>query len=245
MTTPFVLLHPLGADRSFWNPLQAEMEPHECVALDLPGHGSAPALELSAGIEEFADAVSRQLADLPTPVCLVGLSLGGLIAQQIALERPDLVTSVVLVDTVPVYPEPMRQMWRDRAGIARRGELSSLLAPMVEMWFSTELRAADDPRVTQARDTFATTDPEGYARSCDLLADTDLSPRLPSLTVPAVVVCGQEDTPPFREAATWMAEATGAGTVHWLPGKHACAIETPQQFATLLRSQAQLVRAQD
>jgi 3-oxoadipate enol-lactonase len=231
--TPYVFLHPLGADRGFWDPVRARLDGQLSVALDLPGHGSAAPLALDAGIEEFAAAVAGQLT---APAHVVGMSLGGVIAQQVALDQPDLVRSVVLVDTVPVYPAPMRQMWRARAETAREDGLSSLVEPMVEMWFSAELAAVGDQRVVQARQTFACTDPEGYARSCDLLAEVDVSARLPVLTVPAVVVCGQDDTPPFREATRWMADAVGGGVVHWLPGRHACAVEAPAKFAALLRA---------
>jgi 3-oxoadipate enol-lactonase len=229
--TPYAFLHPLGADRRFWDPVRAQLDWQPSVALDLPGHGSAASQARDAGIEDFAAAVAAQLT---APAHVVGMSLGGVIAQQLALDRPDLVRSVVLVDTVPVYPAPMRQMWRERAETARRGGLSSLVEPMVEMWFSAELAAVGDQRVVQARQTFTDTDAEGYARSCDLLADVDVSARLPALTVPAVVVCGQDDTPPFRDAARWMADAAGDGVVHWLPGKHACAVEEPVKFAALL-----------
>ena len=53
----------------------------------------------------------------------------------------------------------------------------------------------------QARRTFAATDPEGYARTCDVLADVDLRDRVASLAVPAVVVCGDDDAPAFRDAS--------------------------------------------
>jgi 3-oxoadipate enol-lactonase len=231
MSTPFVFLHPLGADARFWDPVRAELVPHKSVALDLPGHGSAQPAALGAGIDAYAAAVAHQLDERAH---LVGMSLGGLVAQELGVSRPDLVASVVLVDTVPVYPEPFRQMWRERAGTARQGGLSTLVEPMVAMWFSSELAAASDPRVEQARYTFGSTDPEGYARACDVLAEVDLRDRLASLTVPAMVVCGEDDAPAFREGASWLARATGDGTVHWLPGRHACAVENPTKFADLL-----------
>lgn len=230
MSAPFVFLHPLGADAGFWDPVRAELVPRTSLALDLPGHGSAPPLSLGAGIDAYAAAVAEQLGE---PAHVVGMSLGGLLAQELGASRPDLVASVVLVDTVAVYPEPMRQMWRDRADIARTQGLESLVEPMVEMWFSAELAAQADPRVQQARRTFASTDPEGYARTCDILAGVDLRDRVASLTVPAVVMCGQDDAPPFRDAATWLANAAG-GSPHWLPGRHACAVEHPAKFAELL-----------
>jgi 3-oxoadipate enol-lactonase len=231
MSAPFVFLHPLGADARFWDPVRAELVPRTSLALDLPGHGTAPPPASGAGIDAYAAAVADQLGE---PAHLVGMSLGGLVAQTLAASWPELVASVVLVDTVAVYPAAMQQMWRERADIARTGGLTSLVEPMVEMWFSADLGATSDPRVEQARHTFAATDPEGYARTCDVLATVDLRNRVATLTVPAVIVCGQDDAPAFREAATWLARSTGDGTVHWLPGRHACAVENPAEFAELL-----------
>jgi 3-oxoadipate enol-lactonase len=231
--TPIVLLHPLGGDRRFWDPVCRALGSHPVEALDLPGHGYAPALEPGADIVAFSGGVADRVEAIGVPVHLVGLSLGGLVVQHLAATRPELVASAVLVDTVPVYPDPMRQMWRDRAAAARDGRLVSLIEPMVAMWFSADI-AADDLRIIQARNTFGATDPEGYARACDLLAEVDLRDRVASLTAPTYVVCGEDDAPPFREAAGWLAEATGAGSVFWLPGRHACAAESPDRFAALL-----------
>ena len=234
MTQPFVLLHPLGADQRFWDPVRTELGSHPSIALDLPGHGSAPALDRGADIDAYSSVVAAQIAELGTPVHLVGMSLGGLVAQQIATARPELVASAFLVDTVPVYPEPLRQMWRERAQTARTSGLDSLVDPMVAMWFSPELADAGDQRVLQACSTFRGTDPEGYARSCDLLAEVDLRARFSGVLPPAVVVCGEEDAPAFRAGADWLAQATGADTVHLLPGRHACAVEVPDRFAAVL-----------
>jgi len=234
MSAPVVLLHPLGADARFWDPVRAELGSVSTLALDLPGHGSAASTPLGAGIDVYAEAVVEQLAEFGGRAHLVGMSLGGIVAQQLGACRPDLIASVMLVDTVPVYPEPFRQTWRERAAIARTDGLSSLVEPMVQMWFSTELTERADPRVEQARRTFAATDPEGYARTCDVLAEADLRGRVTGLTVPAAVVCGYDDAPAFLDGAKWLAEATGANTVHWLPGRHACAIEHPKQFAELV-----------
>jgi 3-oxoadipate enol-lactonase len=233
----FVLLHPLGADGGFWAPVRAELGPVGAVALDLPGHGAAaPADE--PGIAAYSADVIDFLDGTGSAATIVGMSLGGLVAQYIGAVRPDLVASVVLVDTVPVYPDPMRTMWRERAATARTDGLSSLVEPMVDMWFSPAFAQSAPPPVGAATETFAATDPEGYARAADLLADVDLRDHFALWNVPTVVVCGEDDTPPFRDAAQWLADETGAGSVYWLPGKHACAVESAEKFAALLRATA-------
>lgn len=232
MSAPYVLLHPLGADRHFWDPVCAELA-GPTLALDLPGHGSARLPPLGADADAFTAPVVDRIAALGEPVHLVGLSLGGLVAQQVALQRPDLVASLVLAGSVAVYPESMRDMWRDRARTARAGGLQTLVPAMVEMWFTAELAASGDPRVAQARQTFMTTAPEGYARACEVLATVDLSDRIRELSVPTTVVCGIDEAPVFRDAAAWFGEVIGA-PVHMLPGRHACPVEAPELFASVL-----------
>ena len=61
----------------------------------------------------------------------------------------------------------------------------------------------------------------------------DLRASVAALTVPAAVVCGEGDAPAFRDAAQWLSDATG-GSVQWLPGRHACAVEHPARFAELV-----------
>ncbi|MET0897717.1 MAG: alpha/beta fold hydrolase [Mycobacterium sp.] len=234
MNAPFVFLHPLGADRRFWDPVRAELGAHPTFSFDLPGHGSAPALEHGTGIGPYSAVVAARLDELGTPVHLVGMSLGGLVAQQLAATRPDLIASAFLVDTVPIYPEPLQQMWRERAATARADGVASLVDPMVAMWFSAELADAGDQRVIQACNTFRATDPEGYARSCDLLAEVDLRDQVSVTRVPITVVCGEHDAPAFLAGAEWLASATSAGPVQWLPGRHACAVEVPAAFAAVL-----------
>lgn len=232
-----VLLHPIGADAGFWAPVLAELGDVSAVALDLPGHGSAP-VATDTGIAAYSAGVVDHLEGLNAPAVVVGMSLGGLVAQHIGAARPELAAAVVLVDTVAVYPQALRTMWRERAQTARSGALATLVEPMVEMFYTPAFAQVAPPPVSNGRATFAGTDPEGYARAADLLAEVDLRDGYANWTVPTAVVCGEDDLPPFRDGAQWIAEHSGAGDVRWLPGKHACAVESAQEFAALLRATA-------
>lgn len=230
MARPVLLLHPLGSDHRFWDGV--DLAPgRRWLALDLPGHGQQPAPVVGDGVAGLAARV-LELADEAEveDFDVVGVSLGGLLAQHLAVHRADRVGHVVLVDTVARYPEAMGRMWVERARTARIEGMSPLVAPTLDIWFGEEFREARPDLVERTRDTLLRTDPEGYARTCEILAAADLSDvtsRLPALTSS---VCGEDDGAPFRAAAEEFAAATG-GHVQWLAGKHAAVLESPERFA--------------
>lgn len=230
-----VLLHPLGVDRTFWNPvlplLAEHLADHDVVAVDLPGHGRGADTPLDLTIESVADDVALTLAEPGRyPVVLVGASLGGIVAQALAARHPEQVDRLVLVDTVAVYPEEMRSMWRERAALARTDGLASFVEPTVRAWVT-------DPASTVAhwlRRTLAAAHPAGYAAACEALAVADTRAGVAAIRAATLVMCGVEDAPPFRDAARWLARALSGGDVVWLPGRHAAVVEQPAQFIAAL-----------
>lgn len=227
---PVVLLHPLGSDRSFWDAVPFP-EDRRWFALDLPGHGAAPVPEVAEGIAglgrhvlEAADQAGIDDFDV------VGVSLGGLVAQQLAVQAPDRVCGTVLVDTVVRYPAPMVSMWKGRAEVARTVGMAELVAPTLEIWFTAAFREGHPEVVERTTRTLLATSAEGYARTCELLAEADLSSALGRLPARTLAVCGEHDGDPFREAARAISQATGR-PVCWLDGKHAAVLEQPAAFA--------------
>ncbi|MEI6499946.1 MAG: alpha/beta hydrolase [Armatimonadota bacterium] len=110
-----LLLHGFGCDHRFWAPQEPALSAHELCAPDLPYHGG-PTDSVAKTLEGLAAWVVRE--HLPRPAVLIGHSLGGMIALQIARERPELVEGLVLVDAFPslelnaqyldgLYAEPM------------------------------------------------------------------------------------------------------------------------------------------
>ena len=234
-----LFLHPLGADRTFWNPVIELLPDLTCESIDLPGHGTAPALPVGATIADFADVVAAHIestgGDSRT---VVGLSLGGLVAMQLAATRAELVDRLIVADAVAVYPEAMVAMWHERAAVARAGGIDTLAEPMVSMWFTEELAAAGDDRVSHARTTFVATPAEGYARACEALAAADLTEVVgTAVNARTTVVCGTEDAEPFVRAASWLADALPDARLRWIDGaKHASAAERPDEFAAIVRT---------
>jgi 3-oxoadipate enol-lactonase len=230
--TPLVLLHPLGVDHRFWEPVREALPASfgDVVVPDLLGHGGAALPPEDPSVDDFVDAVEKELAGLGR-VDLVGVSLGGLVGQALAARRPELVRRLVVADAVAVYPDAMQQMWRDRAATVRREGLVAVVEPMEKLWFTEPFRSAAADRVSAVRDVLLASDPEGYARTCEALATADTSEAARRIEAPVLVLCGLDDAPPFRQAVDWFTASLGDATAGWLPGGHATAYENPREFA--------------
>jgi 3-oxoadipate enol-lactonase len=232
---PLLLLHPLGSSGRFWDFLGPLVGDRQLVAPDLPGHGSTPAPSRDDGVAGLAAAV---VADLDArgiaAVDVVGVSLGGLVAQHLAAHEPGRVGRVVFADTVVRYPDPMVSMWAERAALARSTGLDGLVEPTLDIWFTPQFRESRPEVVARTTATLLATDPEGYARTCEILSDADLSGDLSLIDVPVLSVCGDQDGQPFRDAAAGPLADLSSYDVRWLVGRHAAMLETPAAFVALL-----------
>ncbi len=233
---PLLLLHPLGSDRRFWDPLHPELGDRILRTPDLLGHGTCPPPAPGSGIPEITDDLVRRLAgELTTPMDVAGVSLGGLVAQDLAARYPDLVRRLILIDTVSVYPSQMKEMWRARAKQARETGLAGLTDAMSTMWFTDRFRSGESDAVETTLTRFLGMDPEGYARTCEALEQVDLTAEVDHIRAKTLVVCGSEDLPPFVQAARWLTSQLGARLV-WLSGaRHAAVLERTKEFGLAVR----------
>lgn len=233
---PVLLLHPLGVGRSVWDDLASRLGGFTVLTYDLPGHGQTPPPAERYTVEDLAEQAAALLADAALgPVHVVGVSLGGLVAQVLAAEHPELVDRLVVVDAVATYPPVVRQQWRDRPGIVRAEGMSPLLRPTLDLWFTAGEVERDAPAVQTVRRLFLAGDPEGYARACEALEVADTTGLVPRISAPTLVVCGESDAPPFTAAAPWFVDTLPDARLVWLaPARHAGVLEQPEQFLEAL-----------
>ena len=233
-----VLLHCLGVDRRLWDIAANGLErDFSLLAYDFPGHGETPVPPSGYGVEQLSDQLAGVLRrEGVNRAHVVGISLGGLVAQHFAAHHAALVERLVLVDTTPRYIDDMRRMWVERAATARAEGVGALIDGLVQIWFTPQCLAINPPAVQYVRDTLARTSSEGYALACEALGAAELKPLAKRIGARTLVVCGENDVPPFLDAARWLAENVPKARLAWLgPARHASILEQPDAFCRCLK----------
>ncbi len=188
-----VFVNSLGTDARIWDAVIASLSTEFfCLSYDKRGHGLSDAPE---GEYSLAD----HLADLEglldhvglDRVVVIGVSIGGLIAQGIALKSPQRVAGLVLCCTAPRMGDVA--MWTARIDTARTKGLEPMADAVMERWFSPGFRRDRAVDLAGWRNLFLRTNPQGYANTCATLRDTDLSSAIPAIAAPTLVIAGDAD----------------------------------------------------
>jgi len=115
--------------------------------------------------------------------------------------------------------------------VATISRFASLLDGLLPIWFTPEFIAADPPAVRYVRTCFESDSGEGYGLACEALAAADLRPLAPSIAAPTLIVCGDQELPPFRDAARWLEANIRGARLTWLsPARHASVLQQPEGF---------------
>lgn len=237
VTPPIVLLHSLALDQSMWAPLVSEIgDGRTVITLDLRGHGESPNSD-SFSIEDMAEDVAETMADLGHDhVIVVGLSMGGCVAQAVATRHPSLVTGLGLIDTTAWYGPDAPQNWAERAAKAREQGLGSLAAFQIERWFGEEFLRAHRDQAEQLLVVFASNDIDSYIASCHAMGQFDARHAIESIAAPTVVIVGEFDPATSPKHAREISSRIQNSVLHVIPGaKHLTPIERPSEVAALIR----------
>ncbi|MDH4658282.1 alpha/beta fold hydrolase [Corynebacterium pyruviciproducens] len=203
--TPIVFLGSLAANCWFWTPqLDAFSPQRHVIAVDLPGHGDSE-VAAAFSVPEFADLVLAALDELGVDTFdLVGLSLGGAVAQQLAAHSGR-VNKLALLSTNAKFGTP--EAWTAKAQSVREGGLHEANAATITNWFTQGWRDEHPARLAFVLSQMDRTPAEGYARACEALSKWDNWEGLKDIAVPTLVVPGAHDGGCTPEVMGKMAEA--------------------------------------
>jgi 3-oxoadipate enol-lactonase len=167
-------------------------------------------------------------------VHLVGSSLGGMLAQQVAARHGERLHSLTLANTAATQPAP--QAWDARIDTVRREGVSALADSTLQRWFTPRFREQSPQQVAGVRDTVCRTPAEGYIGCAQAVRDLAQLELLARITVPTLVVAGAHDeaTPPALSDQLQHGIA-GARRVT-LDAAHQSAFEQPGAFCAAWRA---------
>ncbi|HVY87268.1 MAG TPA: alpha/beta fold hydrolase [Hyphomonadaceae bacterium] len=208
-----VLLHPLSTTGEIWLRFAEELTQagYRVLAPDLPGpHSAGAGAPLS--IPDMSGQVAGVVESLGLgAVSVIGMSMGGCIAQQLALDHPTLVGRLVLADTTSSYGPDRVAKWEDRANSAMTPDRSALLDFQLQRWFTPAFLREDRQECARVAEIFVNVPSAIHAACCRALGAFDTSARLGEIRSPTLVLVGAEDraTPPemARALATGLPDA--------------------------------------
>jgi 2-succinyl-6-hydroxy-2,4-cyclohexadiene-1-carboxylate synthase len=230
---PVVLLHGFGQTARCWGPLAPALARHHTVVrLDAPGHGR------SGGDAVDLPATAELIAAAGGPAAYLGYSMGGRMALQVAVDRPDVVRALVVLGATPGIEDPGERAERhaaDRA-LARRIRDEGVPA-FVDHWLGLPMFAGLPPE-GRFEDERRRNRAEGLATSLERAgtgAQAPLWDRLATIAVPVLVVAGEDDDR-YAALAARTAAAIGANaTAALVPGAgHSAHLEQPGAFIDLV-----------
>jgi 3-oxoadipate enol-lactonase len=193
---PVVMLsHSLGASLAMWEPQRAALEPYfQVLAYDMRGHGASDAPGGAYTLEQLAQD-AMDLIDILniSQLHFVGLSIGGMIAQALALNHADRLLSLALCSTSAFLPPPARPIVQERIGLARSQGLGALVDATLERWFTAPYAKEHPEKVDPVRRQFLATPVNGYIGCSEAISRLNFIEQLPNITLPTLILVGAED----------------------------------------------------
>lgn len=232
-----VLLHPVGTRAAFWDPA-VERLAGECrtLAVDFRGHGESDTPAQPFTLDDLASDIIELLeVQGARDAVLVGCSLGGMVAQGVALRAPQTLAGIVLADTNHEQSDAGRTAMTQRAAASLKG-MPNVVETTIERWFPAAFRAKEPQVVARVRDWLLEDDPVVFSWCWQAIRGLAYGGALSQIALPALVLRGAEDAASAREPMQAMAKLLPRGRFVEIPGAgHAAPYEQPEAFVALLR----------
>ena len=234
--SPVVMLsNSLMSSHHMWAPQMPELlQRYRVLRYDTRGHGASETTPGPYSIEQLADDAAALIAAAGlSAVHFVGLSMGGMIGQQLALRHPRRVLSLSLCDTASEMPP--RSLWEERLAIAREQGIAGLAEGTLKRWFVPGFAERDPVTIAWVREMILGTGVDGYIACASAVRDMSQTHLLAGIRTPTQVIVGRNDPACTLAASEVLAREIPGATLHVIDNAaHLANLEQPQIFNRLL-----------
>ena len=199
------------------------------ICYDTRGHGASSAPQGPYSIDQLGQDVVNLLDHLNVEkATFCGISMGGLTGQWLAIHRPERFNQVVVCNTAAKIGQ--EQAWNDRAALVREQGLQPIASTAASRWFTEPFIQSNATVVNNLQNDLAAGSAEGYASCCEALAKADVREQLKDITVPVLVVAGQQDPITTVVDAQFMVERIANSQLFEINASHISNVELPNEF---------------
>ncbi len=190
-----ILSHSLASSLKMWKPQMGMLESlFRVLRYDTRGHGKSETTPAPYTLELLGEDALGLLDILGMDrVHWVGLSMGGMIGQSIALNHPERLKSLALCDTAPIIPPEAQPIWDERIEGVRRKGMESQLETTMERWFTPLFLNLNPPILTLIKEEFLATPAEGYIGCAGAIRRLNYLSRLSEINLPTFIIVGEDD----------------------------------------------------
>ena len=229
-----VLSHSLACTVRMWDPQVAAFKDRfRILNYDMRGHGASAAPNGPYTLDMLADDVVGLMKELKIARAIyLGLSIGGMIGQTLALRQTRLFDKMVLADTGHAQPPEAIKQWDERIRIAQTQGMRSLVPSTMERWFTPSFR--ESPPAKKIAELIANTPVAGYVGCGQAIMKLNTTARLKEIRLPVLAIAGEAD--PAAPGTKYVGEnVPGAKLVMLKQAAHIANVEQPEKFNQALR----------
>ncbi len=234
-----VLSHSLSSSLLMWNPQMDALNAYfQVLRYDTRGHGATDAPSGSYTLELLAGDVIGLLDVLGMDqVHFVGLSMGGMIGQCLALNYPHRLNSLVLCDTASIVLAEAQPLWQERLDKVGKKGMEALSEETMERWFTPAFLRQNPPTVRLIREQILATPAKGYIGCAEAIRRLNYLDQISGIKTPTLIMVGEDDPGTPVSASKAMHERIAGSTLVVLPSaRHLSSVEQPDLFnAALLK----------
>jgi 3-oxoadipate enol-lactonase len=234
-----VLSHSLASSLVMWNPQMDALNPNfQVLRYDIRGHGKTEVIPGPYTLELLAEDVIGLLDALDIDrVHFVGLSIGGMIGQSLALNHIHRLRSLALCDSASIIPQEAQPIWQERINKTLSKGMEAQVDETMERWFTPSFFKQSSPMLEIIRKQILTTPVLGYIGCAEAIRKLNYLDQLSKIKIPTLIMVGEDDPGTPVSASEAMHKRLSNSKLVILPSaRHLSNIEQAEAFnATLLK----------